>query len=106
MAQMFDYSKTKNETAAKKQARIDLAALFYEFLCERFGKENVGYVNTNEIGFYFGEVNDNDGNPCFMAATVKPTIKNYQDHGGSKRPTPAYDLDAEIEMFKTGNGED
>lgn len=95
----FDYTKAKNETAAKNAARLDLTQLFIEFLKERFGEENVGLVNKNEIGFYFGEVNDNEGFPVFMAATIKPVIKNYQDHVGTKRATKAYDLEQKIEDF-------
>lgn len=97
---MFDYAQTKNETAAKKQAREDLTALFLEFLKEKFGNENVGLVDKNTIGFIFGTVNDRDGYPCDMVATIKPIIKNYQDHIGEKKTTEAYDLFSEIEVFK------
>lgn len=103
---MFDYTKAKNETAAKKQARIDLTQLFYEFLIEKFGKENVGIVDKHTVGFIFGNVNDNDGCPCDFVATVKPTIKNYQDHIGDKRQTDAYDLFQAIEDYKMECGEE
>ena len=58
---MFDYTQSKNETAAKIQARKDLTSLFYEFLKEKFGDDKVGYVDSNTIGFIFGIVNDRDG---------------------------------------------
>ena len=99
---MFDYTNSKNETAAKKQAREDLTALLLEFLQQKFGEENVGLVDKNTIGFVFGKVNDNDGCPCDMVATVKPIIKNYQDHYGDKKTTLAYDLFEEMEIFKMG----
>lgn len=103
---MFDYTTAKNETAAKKQARIDLTNLFLEFLKEKFGEDSVGMVDKNTIGFIFGTVNDNDGCPCDMVATVKPVIKNYQDHVGSKRQTEAYDLFQAIADYKMETGED
>lgn len=88
----YDYTKSKNETAAKNKARADICKLFYEFLVENFGEENVGYVDRDTIGFVFGTVNDKDGFPCDMAATVKPVIKSYQDHVGEKRTTKAFDF--------------
>ena len=100
--ELLDYTSAKNETAAKKAAREDLTNLFYEFLCERFGSDNVGLVDKNTIGFVFGTVNDRDGCPCDFVATIKPTIKNYQDHKGDKRTTEAYDLFTEMEAYKIG----
>lgn len=102
---MFDYTSSKNETAAKKQARIDLTQMFLEFLKEKFGEDNVGLVDKNTIGFAFGTVKDNEGFECDMVATIKPTIKNYQDHVGPQRETEAFDLAQEIENYKTELGE-
>lgn len=99
---MFDYTKQKNETAAKKQARIDLTNLFMEYLVKEFGEENVRMVDKNTIGFIFGNVNDNDGCPCDMVATVKPVIKNYQDHIGELKTTYAYDLFEDAKAFEMG----
>lgn len=101
----FDYTQAKNETAAKKQARIDLTELFLKLLKEAFGEENVGLVDKNTIGFIFGDVNDNDGCPCDFVATIKPVIKSYQDHNGSKRQTEAFDLFEEIKAYKMELGE-
>lgn len=101
----FDYTNQKTETAAKKQARIDLTAWLLEVLKKEFGEENVGLVDKNTIGFAFGTVNDNDGYPCDMVATIKPTIKNYQDHNGTKRPAEAFDLMQAIEDYKMELGE-
>jgi hypothetical protein len=96
----FDYTKAKNETAAKKQAREDLSALLFDFLKEKFGEEGqVAYVNKNEIGFTFGDVIDKDGCPVYMVATVKPVIKNYQEHSGDKRTTEAFDFDQAVQDF-------
>lgn len=102
----FNYTEAKNETAAKKQARIDLTALFLEFLKEKFGEDKVGLVDKNTIGFIFGVVNDNDGCPCDFVATTKVTIKNYQDHIGSKRETEAFDFYQAVEDYKIECGED
>lgn len=99
---MFDYTQAKNETAAKKQARADLTEVFIEMLKERFGEDNVGLVGNNTIGFRFGDVNDNDGCPCDMVATIKPTIKQYQDHIGPSRQTYAYDLEEAIRCYANG----
>lgn len=99
---MYDYTTQKNETAAKKQARDDLTALFMEFLIEKFGEQSVGLVDKNTIGFIFGNVNDNDGCPCDMVATIKPIIKNYQDHIGDKKTTYAYDFFEEMKAFQMG----
>lgn len=88
----FDYTQAKNETMAKNLGREDLTQLFLEFLVARFGEENAGFVDKNTVGFVFGDVNDNDGCPCDMAATVKFVIKNYQDHCGTKKYTPAWDF--------------
>lgn len=90
---MFDYTEAKNETAAKKQARADLTALFFDFLVEKFGAENVGMVENNTIGFAFGTIVDKEGFTVDMVATVKPVIKNYQTHAGEKRVTDAFDFD-------------
>lgn len=102
---MFDYTNAKNETAAKKQARIDLTEMFLGWLTKEFGEENVGLVDKNTIGFVFGTVKDNEGFECDIVATIKPTIKNYQDHIGSKRETEAFDLGQAIEDYKMGLGE-
>ena len=103
---MFDYTSAKNETLAKKIARNDLTNLFLEFLKEKFGEDSVGLVDKNTIGFVFGTVNDRDGCPCDFVATIKPTIKNYQDHKGEKRTTEAYDLYTEMEAYKIGEQPD
>ena len=102
---LFDYTEAKNETAAKKQARKDLSDLFYEFLMEKFGDEEgrVGYVGNNEIGFAFGIVKDKDDCPVYMVATVKPVIKQYQDHIGDKRTTEAYDFDQAMQDYAEEN---
>lgn len=99
MSLIFDYTASKNETAAKKQAREDLTSLFLDFLKEKFGEDNVGLVDKNTVGFIFGNVNDKDGCPCDMVATIKPVIKNYQDHIGEIKTTEAYDLFEEIRAF-------
>ncbi len=101
----FNYNEAKTETEAKKLARIDLTNLFLKFLKETFGEENVGLVDKNTIGFAFADVKDKDGYPCDMVATIKPTIKNYQDHNGEKRQTEAFDLGQAIEDYKVGLGE-
>lgn len=99
---IFDYTNEKNETAVRKQARLDLAKLFEEFLVEKFGRDNVKYVDKNTLGFIFGFVNDNDGCPCDVVATVKPVIKNYQDHIGEKRATMAFDFFQAAEDYEMG----
>lgn len=96
---LFDYTNAKNETAAKKQARADLTDLLVTLLKDYFGEENVGLVDKNTVAFIFGTVNDNDGCPCDMVATVKPTIKSYQDHNGDKRPTQAFDFYSAVEFY-------
>lgn len=101
----FDYSEQKNETAAKKVAREDLTALFLKFLQETFGEDKVGLVDKNTIGFIFGTVKDNDGYLCDIVATIKPIIKNYQDHVGEKKTVEAYDLFTEIEAYNMTLGE-
>lgn len=97
---MFDYTNAATETAAKKQARIDLTEMFLGWLTKEFGEENVGLVDKNTIGFAFGTVKDKDGYECDIVATIKPTIKNYQDHNGEKRQTEAFDLGQAIEDYK------
>jgi hypothetical protein len=99
---VYDYSEAKNETMANRLAREDLTDLFLEFLQTRFGKDNAGIVDNNTIAFRFGNVNDNDGYPCDMCATVKPTIKLYQDHIGPNRQTNAFDLEEEIKTYNMG----
>lgn len=92
MAEKFDYTQAKNETTAKNLGREDLAKAINEFLKERFGEENAGFVDKNTPAVVFGDVNDNDGCPCDMAATIKIVIKNYQDHCGTKKYAPAWDF--------------
>lgn len=96
----FDYTSLKNETAVKKQAREDLTVLFYDFLCEEFGKDDVKMVDNNTIGFIFGNVNDKENLPCYVIATIKPIIKNYQDHYGEKKIIKAYDFFQAAEDYK------
>jgi hypothetical protein len=99
----FDYSKAKNETAARNQARADLTALFLEFVKEKFGEEDSGLVDKDTIAFVFGDAVDKDGYPCDMAATLKIIVKNYQDHCGTKKYTPAWNFYVHKEHFeKTG----
>lgn len=97
--ELFDYTGAKNETAAKNQARADLTQLFAEFLKERFGEDKAGLIDKNTVAFIFGTVNDNDGCPCDMVATIKPTIKAYQDHNGTKRFTEAFDFYSAVEFY-------
>lgn len=96
----FDYTSLKNETAVKKQARQDLTALFYDFLCEKFGVDDVKMVAKNTIGFIFGNVNDKNNLPCYVVATIKPIVKNYQDHCGDKATIEAYDFFQVAEDYK------
>lgn len=96
----FNYTGTKNETSAKNLAREDLTKLFLEFLTQRFGEEHVGLVDKNTVGFVFGDVNDKDGYLCDMAATLKVVIKNYQDHCGTKKYTPAWDFYEAKKVFE------
>ena len=96
----FNYTGTKNETAAKNLAREDLTKLFLEFLTQRFGEEQVGLVDKNTVDFVFGDVNDKDGYLCDMAATLKVVIKNYQDHCGTKKYTPAWDFYEAKKVFE------
>lgn len=100
---MFSYLNCKNETMAKKLARKDLTKFLLELLKEQFGEDKVGMVDNNTIGFVFGEVKDKDGYLCDMVATVKPVIKNYQDHNGDKRPSIAYDFYTAKENFENEN---
>ena len=93
MRQLKDYSKSKNETATKNQARKEISELFYDFLVKEYGTDNVGYVDNNTIGFICGTTVDKDGYTVDVVAQVKPIIKNYQDHCGEKRCTEAYDFD-------------
>ena len=103
---MFDYTNAKNETAAKKQARIDVSNLLFKLLVKEFGKNNVAFVDKDTVAFIFGTVNDNEGSPCDFVATVKPTLKNYQEHNGEIRHTEAYDFIEEVKSYRTGLGMD
>ena len=73
---MTSYTEMKNATAIKNTTRADMVDLLRNFAIERFGKENVSVINSNEIAIYVETTSDINGFDHKLTMTIKPTIKN------------------------------
>lgn len=98
----LDISECKNTTAMRNKVRIDMTALFMDFLKEKFEDEegDVLQVGTNEIAVCVAVAEDPDGFPCDVCCVVKAEVKPHLDSQGEKRAVTAYDRFSEAEAYE------
>lgn len=85
MAEVKNYTGMKNATAVKAQVRIDVMEPIIQALREKFGEDSVAKVGTNEYAVVVGVINDKDGFPQDICATIKPTVKEWESRKTDKR---------------------
>lgn len=100
MANVKNYSEMKNATAIKAQVRADVMEVITKALIEAYGEESVKKVGSNEYAVIAGIVNDKDGFPQDVCATVKPTVKEWETRKTTKKTFEKYDIEAEAEAYE------
>ena len=95
MAEVKNYTGMKNATAVKAQVRIDVMEPIIQALREKFGEDSVAKVGTNEYAVVVGVINDKDGFPQDICATIKPTVKEWESRKTAKKTYEKYDIIAE-----------
>ena len=100
MAEVKNYTGMKNATAVKAQVRIDVMEPIIQALCEKFGEDSVAKVGTNEYAVVVGVINDKDGFPQDICATIKPTVKEWESRKTAKKTYEKYDIIAESEAYE------
>lgn len=105
MANVKNYSELKNATAIKVQVRTDVMEVITRALIEEYGEESVRKVGSNEYAVIAGIVNDSDGFPQDVCATVKPTIKEWETRRTTKKVFEKYDIESEAEAYRIETAE-
>lgn len=105
MANVKNYSEMKNATAIKAQVRADVMEVITKALIEAYGEESVKKVGSNEYAVIAGIVNDKDGFPQDVCATVKPTVKEWETRKTTKKTFEKYDIVSEAEAYEIGVAE-
>ena len=100
MAEVKNYTGMKNATAVKAQVRIDVMEPIIQALREKFGEDSVAKVGTNEYAVVVGVINDKDGFPQDICATIKPTVKEWESRKTAKKTYEKYDIIAESEAYE------
>ncbi len=100
MANVKNYSEMKNATAIKAQVRADVMEVITKALIEAYGEESVKKVGSNEYAVIAGIVNDKDGFPQDVCATVKPTVKEWETRKTTKKTFEKYDIVSEAEAYE------
>lgn len=100
MANVKNYSEMKNATAIKAQVRIDVMEVITKALIEAYGEKSVKKVGSNEYAVIAGIVNDKDGFPQDVCATVKPTVKEWETRKTTKKTFEKYDIISEAEAYE------
>ena len=100
MAEVNNYTVMKNATAVKAQVRIDVMEPIIQALREKFGEDSVAKVGTNEYAVVVGVINDKDGFPQDICATIKPTVKEWESRKTAKKTYEKYDIIAESEAYE------
>ena len=100
MAEVKNYTGMKNATAVKAQVRIDVMEPIIQALREKFGEDSVAKVGTNEYAVVVGVINDKDGFPQDICATIKPTVKEWESRQTAKKTYEKYDIIAESEAYE------
>lgn len=105
MANVRNYTGMKNATAVKAQVRADVMEVITRALIVEYGEENVKQVGSNEYAVVAGIVNDKDGFPQDVCATVKPTVKEWETRKTTKKTFEKYDIASEAEAYEIGVAE-
>lgn len=100
MAEVKNYTGMKNATAVKAQVRIDVMEPIIQALREKFGEDSVAKVGTNEYAVVVGVINDKDGFPQDICATIKPTVKGWENRKTAKKTYEKYDIIAESGAYE------
>ena len=100
MTEVKNYTGMKNATAVKAQVRIDVMEPIIQALREKFGEDSVAKVGTNEYAVVVGVINDKDGFPQDICATIKPTVKEWESRKTAKKTYEKYDIIAESEAYE------
>lgn len=93
----YTVSKEMTVKKIKDTIKIDMVALFEEFLTEKFGADNVrrvryGSTPKNELAFKVDTVTE-DGLEYDCCVTVNPTVKDWEDRKVGKGVREAFDFD-------------
>ena len=100
MGIIYNGKDFKNSTAVKSQVRKDVMSIVINALIKEYGQENVKKVGSNEYGVIVGSVIDNDGYPQDVVATIKPTVKEWEDRKTAKKTFEKFVLDDAAENYE------
>lgn len=86
----IDLTECKNITAMKQKLRVDMTALFMEFLKEKFEEVegDVLQIGTNKIAVACGVAPDEDGFPVDVCCVVTPEVKAWTQGKGTRGAKP------------------
>lgn len=88
---IINFDVYKNATAIKKEARLVVFELLKDFFTEKLGEENVSITGTNELAVHIGDKTLSDGSIAEVCATIKPTVKDYEERRTDKNFFPAFE---------------
>lgn len=93
----YTVSKEMTVKKIKDTIKVDMVALFEEFLTEKFGAENVkrvryGSTPKNELAFKVDTVTEN-GMEYDCCVAINPTVKDWEDRKVGKGVREAFDFD-------------
>ena len=84
----------KNTTAVKNQMRKEIMEICVNALIEHFGEDAVAKIGTNEYACIVGTITS-EGFPLDAVATIKPTVKEWEDRRTDKKEFKRFDFDYE-----------
>ena len=100
MGIMYNNREFKNATAVKSQVRKDVMSIVIDALIKEYGLETVKKVGSNEYGVIVGTVTDAEGYPQDVVATIKPTVKEWEDRKTDKKVFEKFVLDDVAESYE------
>ena len=84
----------KNATTVKNQMRKEIMEICVNALIDHYGEDAVAKIGTNEYACIVGTITS-DGFPLDAVATVKPTVKEWEDRRTDKKEFKRFDFDYE-----------
>lgn len=91
----------KNATAVKNQIRKEIMEVCVNALVEHFGEDAVAKIGTNEYACIVGAITS-EGFSLDAIATIKPTVKEWEDRKTDKKEFKRFDFEYEKnEYIKT-----